>query len=819
MELWNSLRFAVRSLIRDKGFALTTILTLAVSIGAGSAMFAIVNSVLLRPLPFTDSERILLVYNNYPKAGVGVMYNSAAGDYYDRLEGMKAFEEQAMYNLTNQTIEINNAPEQVRGMRATPSLFRLLKTGAAVGRTFTNDEGEEGADQKVILSYALWQQLYGGDKNKIGGDMRINGRTFTIVGVMPKTFQFMDPDVRYWIPLSFSKGEKKTRHNNNWYNVGRLKPGATLAQAQTQVDAINAANMDLDPGLRPVLINAGFHSKVETLQNVIVRDVKSGLFLLWGGAMCLVLIGAVNLLSITLARLNTRRKEMATRLALGAGRGRIAWQLVTEHSLLGIVGGAAGIGLTFALMRLVASLAIDRLPRAGEIHIDAAVVAFGFVLALLVAVTTGLAPLGAIFDKQLGDGLREDSRTGTRGRASRIARQCLVVTQVACAFVLLVGAGLLLTSFSQLLRVDPGFNSKGVLTAAFSAPSSTYKTGKDVILLADRSLAAMRSIPGVQAAGATSSIPLGGEHSDGVLIAEGHVMKPGESVISPSQMTITPGYLEAMGINLIKGRALDDHDTETSKPVLVVDDKLAAKFWPGQDPIGRRAYVPQSAEKLLVTDEKTVWLTVVGVVRSIRQQDLSGDRNTAGAYYFPFKQNRTNSLVLAVKTSGDAASLASAVRERMKEIDPALALFEVRTMEQRAELSLAPRKASVFLAAGFGVVALFLASLGIYGVLAYLVTQRRREIGIRIALGSTQGGVARLVLSEGMLLATAGLVMGIAGSVALRTLIESQVYGVSPLDPAVLLGVSALLGAVALLACLAPVQRAMRVDPVRVLND
>ena len=818
MELWNSLRFAVRSLFRDKGFALTTILTLAISIAASSAMFAIVNSVLLRPLPFQDSGNILLVHNDYPKAGVGPMSSSSAADYYDRLEGMKAFEEQAMFNFGNQTIEINNNPEQVRGMRATPSLFRLLKVGAAEGRTFTNDEGEEGADQKVILSYALWEQLYAGDKSIIGRELRMNGGRRTIVGVMPQGFQLMDPDVRFWTPLSFTREQKKTHHSNNWYHVGRLKPGATPQQAQLQVDAINAANMEQFPQMRELLINAGFQSKVAPLQEHMVRDVKGGLYLLWGGAMCLVLIGAVNLLSISLARINTRRKDMATRLALGAGRARIAWQLATEHVLLGLAGASAGIGLTFALMHLISSTSVD-LPRAGEIRLDATVMAFGFGLALVVAVFAGLAPLAGMFDKTLGDGLREDSRTGTRGRASRLARQCLVALQVACAFVLLVGAGLLLASFSRLLQVNPGYDTKGVLTAAYVAPQSRYAGDKELIILADRALESMRSLPGVKVAGGANIVPLGGDHSDSVILAEGYMMKPGESVVSPNASTVTPGYFEAMGISVLKGRPFDDHDTETSKPVVIVDEKLAAKFWAGQDPIGRRMYLPQSAEKLLVIDEKTKWLTVAGVVRSIRQDDLSGKGNSAGASYFPLKQNPTRAFVLTLKTAGDAASLTSAVRDRMKQIDPQLALFEIHTMEEREQLSLAPRKTSMFLAAGFGAVALFLASLGIYGVLAYLVTQRRREIGIRVALGSTQGGVARLVLSEGMLLAGAGLVMGVAGAVGLRTMIESQVYGVSPLEPSVLLAVSALLAVVALMACLAPIRRAMSVNPVVALNE
>ena len=819
MELPHLIRFAFRALLRDKAFAITTILTIAMCVAASTVMSAIVNAVLLRPLPFADSNSILLVYNNYPKAGVGEMYNSSAGDYYDRLAGMNAFDDQAMFNYANLTLEINHTPEQVRGMRATPSLFRLLKVGAIEGRTFTNDEGEVGADQKVILSHALWQQLYGGDKNIVGQELRMNGQQRTIAGVMPKNFLFVDPDVRFWIPLAFASDQKQTRHSNNWYHIGRLKPGMTLAQAQSQVDAINTANLDRFPEMKEVLINAGFHSKVQRLQDQMVRNVRGGLYLLWGGAMCLVLIGGVNLLSITLARLNTRRKEMATRLALGAGQWRIAGQLSMEHLLLGVAGGAIGVGLTFILMRLVAVLATDQLPRADEIRLDAPVILFGFAVAILVAVVTGLAPMAGLFGKTLGEGLREASRTGTRGRTSRLARQWLVAVQVACAFVLLTGAGLLLASFMELLRVDPGYQTKGVLTAAFVAPASRYKEDKDLTVLVNRVLPAMRSLPGVSAAGATNIIPLGGDHSDGVVIAEGHVMKPGESLISPNASTVTTGYFDAMKIKILKGRDFDDNDTDTSKAVAVIDEKLAEKFWPGQDPIGRRMRQPNATKGLMDVDEKTKWITIVGVVRSIRADDLGGDRNTAGAYYYAFNQNSSRAFVLALKTAGNAAGLAGAVRERMKEIDSQLALFEVHTMEERAELSLAARKSSMFLAAAFGGIALLLASLGIYGVLAYLVTQRRREIGIRMALGSTPGGVARLVLTEGMFIAGAGLLAGVATAVAMRAVIQSQIYGVSPLEPRVLMTVAAMLATVALVASLAPVRRAMLVDPVTALNE
>jgi predicted permease len=816
---FRNLRHAVRSLMGDKGFTVTVVLTIAVCIAANTATFAVVNSVLLRPLPVQDARSILVMANRYPKAGADSGYNSAAGDYYDRLRDLHVFSEQALFRTNGQTLEIQGAPERVTGMLATPSLFRLLRVSPAYGRAFSDAEGEPGGDKKAILSDGLSRRLFGSPQAALGRDIHLSGQPFTVVGVMPAGFNFIDPDVRLWIPAAFTPKEREVRHSNNWQNIGRLKPGANQQEAQSQVDALNRANLDRFPGFRELLINAGFHTMVVPLEDMLVKQVREALYLLWGGAAFVLLIGVVNVANLVLARTTQRRKEFATRLALGAGAGRLVRQLVTESVLVAIAGGAAGAALGAGLLSALAHSGIETLPRAGEVRVDGMVVLAMLTTAALVGIIIGLIPSVQVIGARVNEVLREESRSGTGGRRARRVRQILVVAQVGLAFVLMAGAGLVLASFRQLLHVDPGFDVKGVVTAATSVPQSLYPKDADASTLMDRTLAAIRTIPGVTAAGATTSIPWGGNHSDSVILAEGYQMKPGESLISPEQMTITPGYFEAMHIAMVAGRPFDARDIDSAPGAIIVDQRLARHFWPGVNPIGRRMYLPQDINNLLKTDEHTHWMTVVGVIRPVHTADVEGNGSPVGAYYQPYAQNMQRGYALAIKTSGDSGPIIRAVRARFAAIAPNLALFDIHTMEERGDLSLASRRASLTLAMFFGCLALFLSAIGIYGVLAYLVTQRQREIGIRTALGCTAGGVVKLVVREALWLMGAGLLLGAAGSVALQSVVAGQLYGVKPLDPMVMSAVILTLGVVGLAACVLPARRATRVDPVMVLRE
>src|SRR5712671_6302398 len=719
------LKYGMRSLWRDKGFALTVLLTFSVCIAANTALFAIVNSVILRPLPVSDANSILIMSNEYPKAGVTGSNDSSSGDYFDRLREVTAFESQAIFHPGNQTVELNGSPQQIRGMLVTPSWFRLLRVSPALGRAFADEEGEIGSDQKVILSHGLWQQLYAADKSAIGRELRISGRPFTIVGVMPSGFNFIDPDVRLWIPLAFTAEEKTVHHNNNWYHIGRLKPGATLQQAQTQVNALNNENLERFPEFKELLINAGFHTEVKPLQDMLTGGVKGTLYLLWGGAGLVLLIGGLNIANLALARLALRRKEMATRIALGAGRAQLMRQLIVENLGLALVGGMGGIALGAVLLRTLNVIGLEHFPRAGEVHMDGTVVLVSLVFSLAAGLFVGLFPLAGISNIGISDALHEDSRTGTTGKKSRSIRQLLVAAQIGFAFALLVGAGLLLASFRLLSQVDPGFNSHGVVTASIALPRSRYTKPELLRDFMNRALPAVRAIPGVSIAGATDAIPLGSNHDDSVILAEGYQMKPGESLISPLNISVTPGYFEALGIHMVRGRSFDERDNESAPRVVIVDERLAQHFWPDRDPLGRRMYMPSDSKDLLKIDEHTVWLTVVGVARTLRYENLDGSGSPVGAYYFPNSQAPANGFTFALKTAADPGSVVRALRAEISRLDPDLAVFDVHSMSERIDLSLSSRRTSMLLANAFGGVALFLASLGIYGVLAYLVAQRK----------------------------------------------------------------------------------------------
>jgi predicted permease len=813
------LKYALRSLWRSKGFALTVLLTFTICIAANTALFAVVNSVVLQPLPVPDANSILLIANEYPKAGVVGLNSSSSGDYYDRLREMTVFDSQAVFRQREQTIELNGLPQRIHAMVVTPSWFTLLRVPPALGRPFSEEEGEPGHDHEVILSYSLWQQLFAGDKSSLGRDLRISGQPFSIVGVMPKGFDFIDPDVRLWMPLAFTPDQRTQHHSNNWYHVGRLKPGATIQQAQQQVNAINAENFERFPEFKEILINAGFHSIVMPLQNMLISGVKNTLYLLWGGAILVLLIGGLNVANLALTRLSLRRKEMATRIALGAGRPQLVRQLLLENLGLALAGGVLGIALGAALLRLLGAIGLEHMPRAGEVHVNAMVILLALALSLFAGLLVALFPLAGISKIGINDALHEDSRTGTTGKRTRSVRQLLVAAQIGFAFALLVGAALFLASFRRLLQVDPGFHPEGVVTASIALPRSKYTKPEDWSNFLNRALPAVRAIPGVSLAGATDVIPLGGNHNDSVILAEGYQMQPGESLVSPLQMDVSPGYFEAMGIPMLRGRSFEERDDATAPLVVIVDERLAQHFWPGRDPIGRRMYQPGDPKNLLAITEKTVWFTVVGVARSLRYENMEGTGNSVGAYYFPIAQDRDNNFTFALKTAGNPDSAVRALREQIHRLDPDLAVFDTHSMSERIDLSLAPRRTSMLLANAFGAVALFLATLGIYGVLAYLVAQRTREIGIRVALGSSRSHILKLVLREGLQLVAAGLVLGLLGAVSMQRAIANEIYGVRPLDPLVLASVMLLLTTVALAACAIPARRAVRVDPIIALRS
>ncbi len=811
------MKLGARSLLRDRGFTATVILTLAICMAAYTATFAIVDSVLLRPLPIPNANAIVMMANQYPKAGAPDQDVSAVPDYYDRLRAVTVLQDQAMFDQTDMTLDVNGRAEQVPGMEVTPSFFKLVGIAPARGRTFTPDEGEVGHDHEVILSHALWQQLYGGDPSAIGRELRFYGVPFTVVGIMPQNFLFLYPEVRFWVPLAFTAEAKTRYHSNNWVDVGRLKPGATIAQVQAQVNALNATNLERMPEFRSFLINAGFHTRVDPLQHILVKNVEGSLILLWGGALLVLAIGGLNIANLALARWSGRTKEVATRLALGASRAQLSRQLIVENVLLAGAGGILGVLLAPPLLRAVTAVGLDRFPRGQEVRLDGTVILVALALAITVGALIGLVPIAGAFRLNLNSTLREGGRAGSSDRSGRL-RRSLVGAEIGLAFVLLMGAGLLLASFRHLLAVDPGFTTQGVVTASTDVPPS-YRTNADLRNVLNRALDSIRSLPGVAAAGATTTIPLGNNANDNVIMAEGYVMKPGESLVAPHDLIVTPGYFQTMKIALIRGRYFDDRDNENSPVAIIVDEQLAHHFWPDRDPIGRRMYTSDNLQDPSAPGAHTHWFQVVGVVGNVRLVDLAGTGSAYGTYYFPYAQAPSRDYTFAVRSSGAATDVVPAIHRAMAEIDPELPLSDVRTMEERATLSMSSRRTSLLLALAFSGLALFLSAIGIYGVVAYMVGQRRREIAVRMALGSTPAGVVRLVLRQGLVLVALGLGAGFAGAAGLQKAIASQIYGVRPLDPLVIGAVTILLGAIALAACALPTRRAARLDPVAVLKE
>ncbi len=821
-SLLQDIKFGAKLLWKDKGFAITAIATLALCIGANAAIFSVINSVILRPLPVPESERLVIGFNSYPNAGVQRASNGVP-DYYDRLRELDdVLEEQAMFNNAGLTIGEEGDVQRALGLNVTPSYFRLMRVEPILGRIFTEEEGEPGNEQKIVLSYAMWQQLYGGDEDVLGRDLRIYSRPYTIVGVMPPTFEGLDPDTDLWRPLAFSEEQKGdgNRHSNNWEYIGRLRPDATLEQVQAQMDAITAANLERLPEWKEVLTNAGHHVQVHNLQEYLTRDIRPMLYLLWGGVLFVLMIGAVNIANLVLARSSVRMKELATRFALGAGRWRVSRQLLTESILLTIFGGAFGLLLGYWGLSALRSIGLDELPRGSEVSMDGFVLAFILCLAVLVGVLISLIPMLQVIRVNMSSVFREEGRTGTSSKGARLVRSGLVVVQVSLAFILLIGAGLLLASFRQVLSIDPGFRDpEQVLTGGVALPSARYEDDAALRAFMNEALDRIRALPGVVEAGATDTIPFGFNNSDSVILAEGYEMEAGESLVSPSRVIVTTGYFEAMGVELVEGRFFDATDTPDSAPVIMIDDRLARKFWPGESPIGKRMYRPMSIEDIAAITEDTVFFDVVGMVKSIKLRALVDPDERVGTYFFPHEQDPRSGPILAIKTAVDPNSLIGAVRAEITAMDPEMPFIMPQTMQARMSESLVSRRSPLVLAMVFGGVALFLAAVGIYGVLAYMVAQRTKEIGIRVALGSGADRIFKLILREGLIILVVGFAFGIAGTYAMRRVVESQLYDVQPMDPMVLISVAVVLGLVALVACLVPAHRASRVDPIVALRQ
>lgn len=811
----SDLRFGLKLLWKERAFSATALITLALCIGANTAIFTILNGVVLEPLPYPESERLVTMYNVYP--GLGVVDRGANGvpDYLDRKKLTDVFDSVTLVGGNGYDFGQQGTPQRIEGTYVTPDYFRVLRVQPFIGRAFTAEEATIGKERVAVLTYPFWKQAFGGDPGIVGKDIRLSGRPYRVVGVMPERFEVIgNGESRVIVPFAF-RPEQTTnqgRHSNSWGMAARLKPGVTIAQAQKRIDALNTANLDLLPEARQLLLDARFGTVVRGLKDQVVREIRPTLYLLQAAVAFVLLIGCVNIANLMLVRSNIRIKELAIRFSLGAGRARLARQLLTESVTLAALGGAFGIGLGYFGFRLLTYLGAEELPRAANLSLNGSVLGVSAVVALATGFIFGSVPVFHLFRRNLNDVFRQTERAGTAQRHATWTRSALVVCQVSLAFVLLIGAGLMTLSFSRVLNVDPGFQPEGVLTAQFSLPESRYADEAARRAFVSRLMEEVRAIPGVKQAGATTFLPFSNNSNASVISIVGRPLKPGEKPPVPGWNRVDWGYFPAMGLRPLQGRLFNAGDGPESQPVVVIDEYLAKNRWPDGNAIGAQIVRGLGRPE----DSDPVKWTIVGVVRSVKTLNLA-ENNPVGQIYFPITQFVAGQMRLVVKTDGGRQVTAD-LRRVLQKADPELPLFDVKTMPERIAESVLNRKAAMVICLVFAGLALLLSAVGIYGVLAYTVTQRTRELGIRVALGATVRDVVGMVVGQGLKLAGIGLVIGFAGALALTRFMTTLLFEVQPTDPGVFLAVAVSLAAVAVAASFVPSLRALRIRPAIALR-
>ncbi|MGB7718914.1 MAG: ABC transporter permease [Bryobacteraceae bacterium] len=801
--------FGLKLLFKQRAFTTAALLTLALAIGANTAIFTVLENVVLRGLPFPQAEQLVTMYNRYPGVGVDRGANGVP-DYLDRRKMTNVFSEVALIEDAGYEVGVEGSAQRIEGQHVTPSFFQVLGVRPLLGRTFTEEEAVLGKEKVAVLTEGLWKNLFARDLNVVGKDIRLSGTPYRIVGVMPTTFGIPgDDDVRIYTSFAFTQQQTsdQARHSNSWGMIARLKPGVSLAQAQERINDLNRRNLDLFPQLRQLLINARFATRVIGLQDELTRDIRPTLYLLQIAVAVVLLIGCVNLANLMLVRSNVRMKEFAIRHSLGAGRWRLARQLLTESVALALMGGALGIAVAYGGVRLLSYLGAKDLPRGATIGIDAGALAFTAAIALLTGMVFGGVPLVHVLRRDLNAVFRGSERTGTAARGAVWVRSALVICQFAFAFVLLIGAGLLTMSFARLTRVDPGFQPENVVTAQVALPRVRYGDDARARNFFADLLQRLSAIPGVSRAGATTYLPFSGDENSSVIGIVGRALAPGENPPVPGWNIAAPGYLQAMRIPLIQGRDIADSDGPDAQKVAIIDQFLARKYFPKGDAIGakinRGIQIPGDPRK---PDE----CTIVGVAGSVKTGNLA-ENNPVGLLYFSYKQYVPRGVHLVLRTGRDTPRPIAAIRRTLHQADPELPLFDVKSMPERLAASLTNQRAAMGLCLIFAGLAVLLAAIGIYGVLAYSVEQRTREFGIRVALGAGGREVVGMVVGQGLRMAGLGLAAGAAGAFALTRMMSALLFDVRPSDPGVFVAVAAVLGAVAAVASLIPSARAARI--------
>jgi predicted permease len=803
-DLLHDLRYAVRMQRKNPAFTIIAVIALALGIGANTAIFSVVNTVLLRPLPYKDPERLVMVWEEDTRHGYPTDTPAAANyvDWRDQnqsFEGMAAIADES-FNLTG-----SGDPERLEGRRVSASLFPLLGVEPQIGRVFTATEDQPGSQRVVLLSYGLWQRRFGGDPGIVGKPLTLNGETYIVTGVMPARFQFPSNDDEAWVPIALTAQEAANRNRHYLFVVARLKPGVTLAQAQTDMSTIATRLQQQYPEA-----NADLGAVVMSLHEHVVGDIKPALLILLGAVGLVLLIACANVANLLLARAAVRQKEIAVRVALGARRLRLIRQFLTESLLLSLLGGVVGLAIAFGGMIFLKAFIPENISQARDISLDFRVLGFTLLVSVVTGLIFGLAPsIQATRFNQI-ETLKEGGRDAATGGSGKRLRSLLVMAEVAISLVLLIGAGLLINSFLRLRNIDPGFRANNLLTMKIVLPEPKYEEPERRSTFYTDLIQRVQSLPGVRSAAVTTNLPLYRQGNSISVSIEGRSEPPpGQELIVVTRI-ISPGYFDTMSIPLLNGRPFTEQDTHTSPNVVVISETMARRFWPGEDAIGKRIAAGRAR-----TPED--WIQVVGVVKDVRQFELTAEPRPQ--MYMSYRQAAFfEPRDLVVKTDVDPASMATTVRKTVWDIDKDQPVSNIRTMEDILAGSIARQRFSMLLLAIFAGVALVLAGVGIYGVMSYSVAQRTREIGIRMALGAQTGAVLKLAVAYGMKLVIAGIVIGLIAAFALTRVMSTLLFGVTATDPATFTLISLLLVAVAALASYIPARRATKVNPIIALR-
>jgi putative ABC transport system permease protein len=816
--LLQDFRFGARTMLRSPGFTLTAVLALALGIGANTAIFSVVNAVLLRPLPYDQPDRLVQVWHTPPqKSFPGVpIFTVSPANFLDWRAQNHTFEEMAAYGFGRYTITGSGNPETIRMVAATAGLFSILHAQPLLGRGFLSGEYEPGHEHEVVLSYGLWRSYFAGNPDVVGKNIQLNDQAFTVIGVMRPEFEFPisgDPAARaqMWKPMAWTDHDRGVRDNHNFGVIARLKSGVGLKQAQAELDAISNRLAEEYPN-----DNKGWGAIAIPLRDDLVGDVRPALLILLGAVALVLLIACANVANLMLARTLSRRKEVAVRTALGATRRRLLQQALAETLLLAIAGGTLGLVFAHYGVILIVKFLAQRLPRSNEIALDGWVLAFTLGISLLTGFAAGLLPALRMAKADLNQALKQGlGRTAADSGGGR-TRNVLVVSEVALSLMLLIGAGLLIRSLWALRHVNPGFDPSRVVTMTVSVPPGKFAEAGQQISYFGRVLERVRTLPGVQSAGLIDSLPLSGDGSHQPVSVEGRPPAPMADLPEVDVRLISPGYMSAMHIPLLSGRDVDDSDVAGRPGAVLISESMAKNLWPNVNPIGKHLTL------YFFPDLPRV---VVGVVADVKMTAMN-ETQPAPTLYFPLAQfsaprgerYRSVPMSLAVRTNAAPQSVVPAITNAVREMDAEVPLLNIRTMDDSVSASLSPARFTMLLLGAFAGLALLLAVMGIYSVMSYSVSRRTNEIGIRVVLGASRGDVLLLIVRQAMLLALIGSAIGIAGALALSRLMASQLYGVRPTDPATFVTVATLLIIVSLVASYLPARRAMRVEPMAALR-